>query len=286
VTTAAYGATNSPNTLLATRTNSRSPAAAPSRIASPSAAMVGERFKRASRLAESVVREMDRRDRFAVLACDTKCVPMDPSMRDPGGAAAQQVRAFLDGIEPDGGSDLVEAVRQARRYADKSEARELRVVYIGDGTPSVGPVRPPHIMQEVARVLPPGSGALTAVAVGADADSHALSAMARGGGGVMIPFVPGEKVSAVALHVLGASYGIALRNPTVELPAGFTAVYPKTLDNTPAGGETIVVARLQSPNTKGEIKLHGQVGGDKYEQSYPIELAATSAKGNAFVPRL
>jgi len=255
-------------------------------VVDASRSMVGERFKRASRLAESVVREMDRRDRFAVLACDTKCVPMDPSMRDPGGAAAQQVRAFLDGIEPDGGSDLVEAVRQARRYADKSEARELRVVYIGDGTPSVGPVRPPHIMQEVSRVLPPGSGALTAVAVGADADSHALSAMARGGGGVMIPFVPGEKVSTVALHVLGASYGIALRNPTVELPDGFTAVYPKTLDNIPAGGETIVVARLQSPNSKGEIKLHGQVGGDKYEQSYPIELAATSAKGNAFVPRL
>jgi Vault protein inter-alpha-trypsin domain/FecR protein/von Willebrand factor type A domain len=252
-----------------------------------SRSMVGERFKRAAVLAERVVREMDRRDRFAVLACDTKCTQMDETMRAPGGAAAQQVRAFLDGIEPDGGSDLVEAVRQARKFADKdADARELRVVYIGDGTPSVGPVRPPHIMQEVGRVLPPGSGALTAVAVGADADNHALSAMARGGGGVMIPFVPGEQTGAVAMRVLGASYGIALRNPVVDLPEGLTAVYPKMIDNIPAGGETIIVARMHRSVDKGDIKLHGKVGGEKYEQTYPIELSVSSAKGNAFVPRL
>jgi hypothetical protein len=256
-------------------------------VVDASRSMVGERFKRASRLAESVVREMDRRDRFLVLACDTKCVAMEEAMRAPGGAAAQQVRAFLGGIETDGGSDLVESVRQARRIADKtSDARDLRIVYIGDGTPSVGPVRPPHIMQEVARVLPPGTGSLTAVAVGADADNHALSAMARGGGGVMIPYVPGEQTSAVAMRVLGASYGIALRNPVVDLPDGLTAVYPKTLDNIPAGGETIVVARMQRPVNKGDIKLSGKVGGDKYEQTYPIELTVSSSAGNAFVPRL
>ncbi|PIE06021.1 MAG: hypothetical protein CSA75_01705, partial [Sorangium cellulosum] len=256
-------------------------------VVDSSRSMVGERFKRASKLAESVVREMDRRDRYVVMACDTSCVQTDEGFRAPGGAAAQQVRAFLASVEPDGGSDLVASIRQARKLADQGDdGRELRIVYIGDGTPSVGPVRPPHIMQEVARVLPPGLGSLTAVAVGADADTHALSAMARGGGGVMIPYVPGEKLNAVAIRVLGASYGIALRDPVVDLPDGMSAVYPKVLDNVPAGGETIVVARLSGDLDKANIKLTGKVGGDKYEQTYPIELALSSAKGNAFVPRL
>ncbi|HNS98145.1 MAG TPA: VIT domain-containing protein [Polyangiaceae bacterium] len=255
-------------------------------VVDSSRSMVGERFKRAARLAEIVVREMDRRDRFVVLACDTQCVPMHSAMQSPGGAAAQQVRAFLDGIEPDGGSDLVAMTSQAIAYAKGSEGREVRVVYLGDGTPSVGPVRPSHIMQEVSRVLGPGRAAMTAVAVGADADQHALSALARGGGGVMIPYVPGENVNVVAMHVLGASYGMALRNPVVQLPEGLTAVHPKVLDNIPAGTESIVVARMQHSKIKGEIKLLGKVGGEKFEQTYPIELVATTSKGNAFVPRL
>ena len=88
------------------------------------------------------------------------------------------------------------------------------------------------------------------------------------------------------MHVLGASYGMALRNPVVQLPEGLTAVHPKVLDNIPAGTESIVVARMQHSKIKGEIKLLGKVGGEKFEQTYPIELVATTSKGNAFVPRL
>ncbi|MCU0691889.1 MAG: VWA domain-containing protein, partial [Polyangiaceae bacterium] len=252
-----------------------------------SRSMVGERYSRAVQVAERVVLEMDRRDRFVLLACDTTCREMDRQMASPGGAAAGRVREFLGGIEPDGGSDMIEMVRHARRIADDDKQRQqLRVVYIGDGTPSVGPVRAPHVMLEVSRVLPAGSGTLNVVAVGADADTYALAAMARGGGGVLIPYVPGERAAAVAMRVLGASYGMALRNPTVELPEGMTEVYPKTLDNIPAGGESIVVARMRRDRAAGTIKLRGKVGDETYEQSFPIELAASAQKGNAFVPRL
>ncbi len=256
-------------------------------VVDASRSMVGERYKRAAKLAESIVREMDRRDRFGVLACDVACVPMDRELRSPGGDAPRRVREFLARMEPEGGTDLVEAVRSARSLAGGPvRDRELRVIYVGDGTPSVGMVRPTHIMSEVSRVLPPGTGVLNAVAVGSDADVQSLAAMARGGGGVLIPYVPGERSSAVAMRVLGASYGIALRNPTVELPEGLTDVHPRALDNIPAGGETIVVARMTRGNVTGSMKLKGQVGGETYEQSYPIELAATGARGNAFVPRL
>jgi hypothetical protein len=256
-------------------------------VVDASRSMVGERYKRAAKLAESIVREMDRRDRFGVLACDVACVPMDRELSTAGGDAPRRVREFLARIEPEGGTDLVEAMRSARSLAGGSgRDRELRVIYVGDGTPSVGMVRPPHIMSEVSRVLPPGTGMLNAVAVGSDADTQSLAAMARGGGGVLIPYVPGERSSAVAMRVLGASYGIALRNPSVELPEGLTDVHPRVLDNIPAGGETIVVARMTRGNVTGSMKLKGQVGGESYEQSYPIELAATGARGNAFVPRL
>ncbi len=255
-------------------------------VVDASRSMVGERYKRAVKLAETIVAEMDRRDRFGVLACDVTCVPMDRELSAVGGDAPQRVREFLSKIDPEGGTDLVEAVRSARALDRDAGGRELRIIYVGDGTPSVGPVRAPHIMSEVARVLPAGSGMLTAVAVGSDADTSSLAAMARGGGGVMIPYVPGERATAVAMRVLGASYGVALRNPVVELPEGLTDVHPKLIDNIPAGGETMVVARMSGATLAGSIKLKGQVGGEAYEQTYPVELSASGSTGNSFVPRL
>jgi hypothetical protein len=75
--------------------------------------------------------------------------------------------------------------------------------------------------------MPPGDGAVVAVALGADADMPSLGAMARGGGGVVVPYVPGQKVSTAALEVLGAAYGVVLRDAEVELPPGSARSAPR-----------------------------------------------------------
>jgi hypothetical protein len=255
-------------------------------VVDSSRSMFGERYSRATRLAEAMVAEMDKRDRVSVMACDIDCRVLPSDQVSPGSGGAKRVSSFLSGIEPDGATDLVAAVRKAREVARPSKDRELRIIYIGDGGPSAGPVRPSHVRQEIARALPEGEGTLTAVAVGSDADSHVLAAMARGAGGVLIPYVPGERASSVAMQVLSATYGMALRNPVIELPQGLTDVHPMQLDTIRAGGETYVVARMQSPEITGNIKLKGKVGGDNYEQTYPIRISASTSEGNAFVPRL
>src|SRR5262249_19255774 len=82
-------------------------------VVDSSRSMFGERFSRATRLASALVREMDRRDTFVLLACDTQCRPMtaaDTSSSSPGStprpmppsaAASGDVERFLATIEPD-----------------------------------------------------------------------------------------------------------------------------------------------------------------------------------------
>lgn len=255
-------------------------------VVDASRSMVGERFARAAKLVEAMVEEMDRRDRVTVLACDTTCRAAGPELMDPGPSAAQKVRSFLSSVQPDGATDLVGALRYAMRVAQPSSERELRITFVGDGTPSVGAIRSQHIMRETARLVPDGKATVSAVAVGADADTTSLAALARGGGGVMIPYLPGERMRAVALRVLGTAYGRVLRRPALQLPEGLTDVYPKVLDSIPAGSESLVVARMTRPLVDGTIRLRGTVGGEDYEQSYPIRLEASSSPGNAFVPRV
>ncbi|MRG94494.1 VIT domain-containing protein [Polyangium spumosum] len=263
-------------------------------VVDASRSMVGERFSRATRLASTIVREMDRRDSFVLLACDTVCRPMTedgrgglPTPSAPGAAAAGEVERFLGSVEPDGGSDMAAAVSAARSSVGSLGGKELRILYLGDGTPTVGPTRPSHIEAAVRGSLPSGDGSVVAVAMGADADLTSLAALARGGGGVVVPYVPGQKVSSAALEVLSAAYGVTLREPEIELPPGLTQVTPARLDPIRAGGETFVVARMSSGDSlEGAIRLRGRVASERFEQTYPIKILATSSAGNAFVPRL
>src|SRR5262249_32506254 len=137
-------------------------------VVDASRSMFGERFARATHLASSIVREMDRRDTFVVLACDTVCRPMTSEQGGsarpdaPGAAAAENVERFLGMIEPDGGSDLAAAMTAARAVAGPLGSKELRILYLGDGTPSVGPTRPAHLEAAVRSAVPAGDAAVIA----------------------------------------------------------------------------------------------------------------------------
>ncbi|WP_437674231.1 FecR domain-containing protein [Sorangium sp. So ce131] len=268
-------------------------------VVDSSRSMVGERFARATRLAASIVREMDRRDEVVVLACDTLCRALGGGgggsadgggaarPMAPGAASADEVERFLGRIEPDGGSDLAASMIAARAAAGPLGGKELRILYLGDGTPSVGPTRPAHLEAAVRGAVPADDAAVVAVALGSDADTTSLRALARGGGGVMVPYVPGQTLASAAQSALGAAYGLVLRDPEIELPPGLTQVTPARLDPIRAGGEAFVVARMSSgADVTGAIRLRGRVSGERFEQTYPVSIVARTGAGNAFVPRL
>lgn len=255
-------------------------------VVDTSRSMIGERIVRASRLARAMVAEMDPRDRVTVLACDLTCRAMPGGVQYAGAATVRAVETFLQGEQPHGATDLVAQVRAAARALPNDATRDARIVYIGDGAASAGYRRPDRVAQEIAEAMPSPSATLTTVAVGADADSTLLSAMARAGGGVLSPYVPGESVATAALSVLEATYGVTLRDPSLVLPEGLTEIAPSRLATIRAGSEVIVVARMRDERVQGEAVLRGTVGGEPFETRIPIDVRASSDRGNAFVPRL
>jgi len=256
-------------------------------------AMFGERFARARRLAEQITEEMDRRDRLTVLVCDVSCRAMPGGWKAPGPGAAHDVDAFLAGVTPDGASDLVGAVRRAAGEGGRDAGRDLRVVLLSDGNASAGYRRPERLAGEVTSALAPSNGTsldarslVVTVPIGSDADVASLAEIARGGGGVVVPYAPGEALETAALDVLNATYGTTLRDVELTLPDGLHDTAPALLGPMRAGSETVVTARMTGGHVHGDIILKGKVGGDPFEARYPIDLASTSAAGNAFVPRL
>jgi ferric-dicitrate binding protein FerR (iron transport regulator) len=254
-------------------------------VVDASRSMLGEAYERASELAARIVRELAASDRVVVLACGVDCEKLPGGERAPSAATAAEVRRFLRGVVPEDASDLVGSVERALASIDAADGRSRRVIYLGDGAPTVGEVRPGSIERAVARYASRAQASVVAVGVGSDADPLTLGALARGGGGVLLPYAPGSTSAEMAYAVLAASHGSALAHVEVELPAGLYAVAPAELPSIPAGGEAIVLARMDNFETRGDVVLRGTVGGKAFERRYPVELRASESAGNAFVPR-
>jgi hypothetical protein len=250
-------------------------------------AMFGERFKRARRLAVEIAQEMDRRDRVTVLACDVHCRPLSAGFLGPGSGSAHDIDAFLSSVTPDGASDLVGAVGEAAKVPGRDGSRDLRVTLLSSGVASAGHRNLQRIAAEVKdRVGDTAHTQVSAVPIGGDADVAFLGELVKGGGGVVVPYQPGEKLNSAALSVLNASYGTVLRDATVTFPEGLTDIAPSVLPPLRGGAETLVAARMTRDRIEGDVVLRGTVGGEPFEQKVPVTLVASDAPGNAFVPRV
>ncbi|MCW5807755.1 MAG: FecR domain-containing protein, partial [Deltaproteobacteria bacterium] len=257
-------------------------------VVDASQSMLGERFARSTELATRLVEQMDRRDRFGVMACDSECRSLG-DLRAPTVRTAQEAAAWLAAQAPAGASDLVASVRAAAAAipADKTPGktdRERWVIYVGDGFASTGFRRAADLERAVASSLGTGTR-VTTIGIGTDADPAALGAVARGGGGSYLAWVPGQSVKTAAVAGLESTYGTALRDATIELPAGLADVAPTVLPTVRAGEEVLIAARMTG-DVAGNVVVRGTVAGEKFEQTYPLRLAVSSASGNGFVPRL
>jgi tetratricopeptide (TPR) repeat protein len=258
-------------------------------VVDSSQSMIGERWRRAEQLVTALVAQMDRRDRFTLLACDVSCRAFTDAPQAPSAQTARGATAWLKSLRAAGASDLGSALQAAaappRGGDPQGIKREVHVVVIGDGLATVGPRRAAALAEEAAEVNRRTGASITTVGIGGDADAQVLAAVARSGGGHYLPYVPGERPAAAALHVLETTYGQSLRDVTVEVPGGVVDVAPARLPSLRAGQETLVAARFVG-EPSGEVVLRGKLGSEPFERRYPIRLSASAAAGNAFVPRL
>jgi ferric-dicitrate binding protein FerR (iron transport regulator)/tetratricopeptide (TPR) repeat protein len=251
-------------------------------VVDTSQSMVGERATRASELATRLIEQIDRRDQFSVMACDSACRSLG-QLRSPSVAAAKDAAAWLAAEPAAGASDLVASVRAAAAELPASQDHERWVIYIGDGFASTGFRSSGDVERAIAQST---TGIhVTTIGIGTDADSALLGAVARGGGGSYLAWVPGQSVKTAAVASLESTYGNALRGATIQLPTGLADVAPSVLPTVRAGEEVLVAARVTG-DVAGDVIVKGTVGGQPFEQHYPLKLAVSSAPGNGFVPRL
>jgi TonB family protein len=250
---------------------------------------IGEAGRRQLRLLAALLEGLGGDDAIALAACDASCRTILPWQRArEGGAAGPRA---LGRVAPGGATDLSEAIRGAASLLASAppgaggSAREPRVLYLGDGVPTVGELETSRLVALVTRELAARGAQLTTIGVGTSIDASLLEALARAGGGGYVPYLPGTSASGQALAALARQRGPVLEEARLELPAGIREVYPRRLPNLVAGEELLVAARAEGP-VRGELTLRGRVNGEPYEARHRVEATGAAGAEGSFLPRL
>ncbi len=242
------------------------------------------RLERAARVVRRIVGGLDRDVQVGALACATQCESLS-DFRPASSLLAADLRGRIERLASLGATRIGHAMTKASAALRRAGIRRsaARVVYLGDGVPSMGELDPERLGRAAGEAL--GSARLVTVSLGGEVDDLVLRTMAAATGGARVSHAAGDTVRATAFEVLARLRATPLRDVELALPDGLREVAPAVIGDLWPGEERLVAARLGGP-VEGRVVLKGTLGGEPFEQAWEVALKPTSAASNAFLPRV
>ena len=224
---------------------------------------------------ESLTAHLGPEDRVAVVSADLSIRSVvDGEDAVLGEATPERVERLLDGLArvPAGGAtDLGAALAEAAALLDP--ARAGAVIYVGDGTPTVGELQARGLLERLARL--PDPLRLYAVAVGSDANLELLETVTRGGGLAMRVEERSQAADA-ALEVLAHASRPIAHHVTVDLGDGIENAFPRVPMDAVLGEVFPVVGRVRD-GAPSEITVTGVIDGAEFTETIALEVGETEA---------
>jgi len=215
-------------------------------------------------------------DRFSVLAADLTVRSHAPGMVAADTAQIRRAVSFIEGIEPDGASDLALALRTAgARLTARGEAgrqRLTQVVYLGDGTATWGETDEQKLTALAADAF--GEMPLHAVILGQGASAGLLRRLAARQGGLAVKPRSMLHVQRLALQLSGGAAVPRLRR--LQIRAGeHDEVFPRLAPTLYHGDELVVLMRTPAGQQPArQVVLEGLAGGRPFVQTFPAMVVA------------
>ncbi len=206
--------------------------------------------------AEAVLSHLGPKDRAALFAGDSELRPVAKGSGEYTEVTADVRKKWLAGlssVERGGATDLGALLSAAATSLDPK--RTAAVIYVGDGTPSVGEVAPQELRQRLSRL--PERTRIIPVAVGSQPNVVLLESVARGASVQVVEDAYGAARSALdILEVVARPTWIGAR---VDLGPGVDRVLPEVLPPL-APGETVMVVGRRVGKLPTEVVVKGSQG--------------------------
>ncbi|MDB4998433.1 MAG: hypothetical protein JWM74_5865 [Myxococcaceae bacterium] len=217
--------------------------------------------------------ELRATDRFVVVAADVVTRDHAPTAVSPSRGTIESAIHFIEGIEPDGASDLGAALRHAGALAARSKkaGEAVDVVYLGDGAATWGETDP-EALEKIANESLAGVP-LHAMVLGGASDTAAMRRIVGTRGGRLAS--PRTEIQARRVALSLGHANELRRVEHAHLSAGEKDVLFPNDETTLFEGDDVTALVKTSPGQPEPkwLLLRGKVDGKDFEEKVPV-LAA------------
>lgn len=247
-----------------------------------SGSMSGEKMEQAKRAVHQALSGLRSGDRFRLIAFSSTVRQFRDGYTAVTGAAIANARRFVDGLNPNGGTNLEGAIDAA--LATPADAERMAMVFLlTDGIPSVGEQAPDRIAAGAAGRI--GRTRIFTVGVGQDVNTYLLDRLAVEGRGSATYVAPGADVGdAVGSVMTKLSRPALVDLRIVDAPVRFLEEAPAVLPDLFYGEELVVLARYRGEGS-GAVVIEGSRGGRRERFTVQGQFTRHNA-GNDYIPPL
>jgi Ca-activated chloride channel family protein len=226
-------------------------------------------------------------DRFNVINFAGEEHLMESRMISADAAGKKRGEEFVQKLQPNGGTNINDALRAARRQFEKND-RPKMLVFMTDGLPTVGEANVERIIRN-SREIKIEDLRLFAFGVGYDVNTQLLDKLAAENSGAAEYIEPKEN-----LEIKVSNFFTKVNSPVLtELEMDFGAVqtdllYPRKMTDLFKGTQLTLIGRYKNASDieNAALRLRGKSGRETRTFNYSNLDFPLRAEKNDFLPRL
>ncbi|MEE2566126.1 marine proteobacterial sortase target protein [Hyphobacterium marinum] len=232
-----------------------------------SGSMAGESMRQAR---DALVLALDRlsaTDRFNVIRFDDTMETVFSEAVDATPDNVRVARRFVSGLQADGGTEMLPALRAALiDHRDDGPERVRQIVFLTDG--AIG--NETQLFDAIARGL--GQSRLFTVGIGSAPNTHFMTRAARVGRGSFTHIGDVNEVTSRMGELFEALERPVMTDLDALFPSGSLAeIWPAPLPDLYYGEPVLLTARLDRPG--GTFTVEGRLAGSQWTQTLPLSDA-------------
>jgi Ca-activated chloride channel family protein len=258
-----------------------------------SGSMAGDnKMEQAKAALKFCLNNLDRRDRFNVIAFNEDVRRWEPTMQQASRDNVKSAEAFVNDFKADGGTNINEALGTALELFNNKPDDYVQhpniVIFLTDGLPTVGETNAAKILANVKEKNAALNARIFNFGVGQDYNAHLLDKLALQNHGLAENVLPKEDIEVKVSAFYRQVSAPLLMNVKVDWnDADIYDVYPKEMPDIFKGSQLIVAGRykLRGGAVSTRVRLTGEINGKTQAYTYPVKFP-TAAPDDEYIPRL
>jgi Ca-activated chloride channel family protein len=250
-----------------------------------SGSMAGEKLAQAKRALRFCIDNLNPGDRFEIVRFSTEAEALFHGLAPADAAALSKARAFIDGLQALGGTNIEEALAMALAPGGGGDRPRI-VIFVTDGKPTIGETGEDRLLDKIRQANAGGVRIFT-FGVGHDINTHLLDRLTEATRASRAYIAPEED-----LEVKISAFYTKVRSPVltdVKLSFGpgveVYQLYPRDLPDLFQGSALTVFGRYRGEGAV-RVTLDGKVAGQPRRFEFDGRLPGQGGERHDFIPPL